>query len=216
MVSSGTSAERAFALAQEQYAEWGVDTVAALERLATVSISLHCWQGDDVGGFENSGQEIGGGLAVTGQYPGKARTADELRRDLERTLSLLPGSHRLNLHASYAETEGRKVERDALEPEHFRNWIEWAKSRRIGMDFNPTFFCTLLGPKVGTRSLTRTRQSKPVLDPTTWIASRRISARDPAGLWAACVYITKRLDSRWLQGQPDRPRRPATAAHRRA
>ena len=104
MASSGTSAERAFALAQEQYAEWGVDVDAALERLATVAISLHCWQGDDVGGFEESGQEIGGGLAVTGQYPGKARTADELRSDLDKTLTLLPGSHRLNLHASYAET----------------------------------------------------------------------------------------------------------------
>jgi L-rhamnose isomerase len=140
MVSSGTTSEKAFALANEQYAEWGVDVDAALERLAAVAISLHCWQGDDVGGFEELAQEIGGGLAVTGQYPGKARTALELRSDLDKALSLLPGSHRLNLHASYAETEGRKIERDALEPEHFRNWIEWAQSRRIGIDFNPTFF----------------------------------------------------------------------------
>jgi L-rhamnose isomerase len=140
MASSGTTTERAFALAQQQYAEWGVDVDAALEHLAGVAISLHCWQGDDVSGFEESGQEIGGGLAVTGQYPGKARTAVELRSDLDKTMSLLPGSHRLNLHASYAETEGRKVERDALEPAHFRNWIEWAKSRKIGIDFNPTFF----------------------------------------------------------------------------
>jgi L-rhamnose isomerase len=139
MVSPETSSERAFALAQEQYARWGVDVETALERLAKVAISLHCWQGDDVGGFEGSGQEIGGGLAVTGRYPGKARTADELRSDVERALALLPGTHRLNLHASYAETQGRKVERDALEPDHFRNWIEWAKSRRIGMNFNPTF-----------------------------------------------------------------------------
>jgi L-rhamnose isomerase len=140
MVSSGTTSERAFALAREQYAEWGVDVDAALKRLAAVAVSLHCWQGDDVGGFEESGEEIGGGLAVTGQYPGKARTALELRSDLDKTLTLLPGSHRVNLHASYAETQGRKVERDGLEPEHFRNWIEWASSRRIGMDFNPTFF----------------------------------------------------------------------------
>jgi L-rhamnose isomerase len=140
MVSAGVTSERAFALALEQYAAWGVDVEAALERLRPVTISLHCWQGDDVRGFEESGQDIGGGLAVTGQYPGKARTALELRSDLDKTLSLLPGSHRLNLHASYAETEGRKIERDALEPGHFRNWIEWAKSRRIGMDFNPTFF----------------------------------------------------------------------------
>jgi L-rhamnose isomerase len=144
MVTSGSSSERAFALAQEQYAQWGVDVDQALERLGKVAISLHCWQGDDVGGFEASGQEIGGGLAVTGRYPGKARTADELRLDLEQTLALLPGSHRLNLHASYAETGGRKVKRDALEPDHFRNWIDWAKSRRVGVDFNPTFFAHAL------------------------------------------------------------------------
>src|SRR5262249_54205756 len=144
MVTSGSSSERTFALAQEQYAQWGVDVEQGLTRLGKVAISLHCWQGDDVGGFEASGQEIGGGLAVTGRYPGKARTADELRLDLEQALALLPGSHRLNLHASYAETHGRKVERDALEPDHFRNWIDWAKSRRIGMDFNPTFFAHAL------------------------------------------------------------------------
>jgi L-rhamnose isomerase len=132
--------DRVFTLAREQYAEWGVDVDVALKRLAALTISLHCWQGDDVGGFENTGQEIGGGLAVTGNYPGKARNPDELRMDLEKALSLLPGSHRLNLHASYAETGGRKVERDALGVEHFERWIEWARSRKIGMDFNPTYF----------------------------------------------------------------------------
>jgi L-rhamnose isomerase len=140
MTSPAENVERAFASATEQYAEWGVDVDAALTRLATIAISLHCWQGDDVGGFENTGQELGGGLAVTGRYPGKARTADELRSDLDKTLSLLPGSHRLNLHASYAETGGQKVRRNALEPEHFQRWIDWAKSRHIGMDFNPTYF----------------------------------------------------------------------------
>jgi L-rhamnose isomerase len=140
MALSGENRERAFASAREQYAEWGVDVESALTQLSTIAISLHCWQGDDVGGFENSGQEIGGGLAVTGNYPGKARTADELRSDLDKTLALLPGSHRLNLHASYAETGGRKVERDALEAKHFERWIDWAKSRHIGMDFNPTYF----------------------------------------------------------------------------
>ena len=132
--------ERAFASAKERYADWGVDVERALERLSAIAISLHCWQGDDVGGFENSGQEIGGGLAVTGNYPGKARTPDELRADLDLAFELIPGTHRLNLHASYAETGGRKVERDALAPEHFRNWIAWAGSRGIGMDFNPTYF----------------------------------------------------------------------------
>src|SRR6187455_1963310 len=96
--------ERGYELARERYAAIGVDTEAALQRLATISLSLHCWQGDDVGGFERTNQEIGGGLAVTGQYPGKARTADELRADLECALKLIPGRHRVNLHASYAET----------------------------------------------------------------------------------------------------------------
>jgi L-rhamnose isomerase len=139
---SPASIEKAYALARDRYAEIGVDTESALERLARVPISLHCWQGDDVGGFENTGggQAIGGGLAVTGRYPGKARTADELRADLEQAFALLPGRHRLNLHASYAETGGPKVERDALGPEHFAHWIAWAKAKGLGMDFNPTFF----------------------------------------------------------------------------
>ncbi|MFO0908001.1 MAG: L-rhamnose isomerase [Isosphaeraceae bacterium] len=132
--------ERAYALAKERYAELGVDTDAALATLATIPISLHCWQGDDVGGFENAGMEIGGGLAVTGNYPGKARTAEELRADLDETLALIPGTHRLNLHASYAETGGKKVDRDAVAPEHFQNWIDWAKRKKMGIDFNPTYF----------------------------------------------------------------------------
>ena len=140
MAATGTSDERAFALVREQYARWGVDVDAALERLRDVAISLHCWQGDDVAGFEQSGQEIGGGLAVTGRYPGKARTGDELRSDLDKTLALVPGSHRLNLHASYAETRGQKIERDAAHAEHFSDWIDWARARRVGVDFNPTYF----------------------------------------------------------------------------
>jgi L-rhamnose isomerase len=139
-MAAASRIEQAYALAKERYAELGVDTDRAIERLATIPISLHCWQGDDVGGFENAGQEIGGGLAVTGNYPGKARTPDELRDDLDRALSLIPGKHRLNLHASYAETGGKKVERDELGPEHFRGWISWAKSRAMGIDFNPTYF----------------------------------------------------------------------------
>lgn len=132
--------EKAYEIAKDQYAEIGVDTEKALEQLATIPISLHCWQGDDVGGFENSGEDLGGGLAVTGAYPGKARTADELRGDLDQALSLIPGKHRLNLHACYAETGGKKVDRDALEPQHFQRWIEWAQENHLGMDFNPTYF----------------------------------------------------------------------------
>lgn len=130
----------AFAPARERYAELGVDVDRALDRLGAIAVSLHCWQGDDVGGFEGGGSAIGGGLAVTGSYPGRARTADELRADLDRALGLIPGSHRLNLHASYAETGGTRVERDALLPEHFSRWMDWARDRKVGLDFNPTFF----------------------------------------------------------------------------
>ena len=132
--------EQAYRLARERYAELGVDTDRALKELGSVSISLHCWQGDDVGGFENLGQELGGGLAVTGNYPGKARTPDELRSDFIKAVSLIPGRHRLNLHACYAETGGRKVERNELRPEHFTNWMAWAGSNRLGLDFNQTYF----------------------------------------------------------------------------
>jgi L-rhamnose isomerase len=140
MSKSTQQLDQAFNLAKARYAQLGVDVEAALNRLSIVAISLHCWQGDDVGGFENAGQELGGGLAVTGNYPGKARTADELRADVDKVFSLLPGKHRLNLHACYAETGGKKVDRNAMGPEHFANWLSWAKDRRIGLDFNPTFF----------------------------------------------------------------------------
>src|SRR6185312_5938609 len=99
-------------------------------RMAALPVSLHCWQGDDVGGFEELGEAIGGGLAVTGNYPGKARTPDELRADINKALSLIPGTHRLNLHASYAETRGTRVERNDLCPAPFRSWIDWARSKR--------------------------------------------------------------------------------------
>jgi L-rhamnose isomerase len=141
MAGSAKSVEKAYALARARYADLGVDAAVAMKRLSRVAVSLHGWQGDDVGGFERQGTgEPGGGLAVTGNYPGKARTPDELRADLDKALSLLPGRHRLNLHAFYAETGGQRVDRDALGPEHFRSWISWAKDRRMGMDFNPTCF----------------------------------------------------------------------------
>lgn len=135
-----TQIEAAYAVARERYAALGVDTEAAIATLATVSLSLHCWQGDDVGGFENPGAPLGGGIAATGNYPGKARNADELRSDLDMVYRLLPGRHRLNLHAIYAETGGVRVERDELRPEHFAAWLDWAKAGRHGIDFNPTCF----------------------------------------------------------------------------
>jgi L-rhamnose isomerase len=127
--------------AQDVYAAQGVNTEVVLKRLETVPLSLHCWQGDDVGGFENPGAGItGGGIQATGNYPGKARTMEELRADLDKVFSLLPGKHRLNLHASYADFGGKKVERDALTPAHFQGWIDWCKKRGLGIDFNSTFF----------------------------------------------------------------------------
>ncbi|MCB0254081.1 MAG: L-rhamnose isomerase [Anaerolineae bacterium] len=134
------SIQAAYELAQERYAALGVDTEKALSALSQIAISLHCWQGDDVGGFESSAGELGGGLATTGNYPGKARTADELRSDLDVAYSLIPGNHRLNLHAIYAETGGRPVERTDLQPEHFAAWVDWARANSHGLDFNPTCF----------------------------------------------------------------------------
>jgi len=132
--------EKAYEIARQVYGAMGVDTEAAMRRLEGIAVSLHCWQGDDVGGFENPEAGLDGGLAVTGNYPGKARTVEELRADADKALSLIPGVHRFNLHAIYAETGGQRVERNALEPEHFAGWIDWARQRGMGLDFNPTFF----------------------------------------------------------------------------
>lgn len=125
---------------KELYASIGVDVEQALEVMAKTPISLHCWQGDDVVGFEQGAGDLGSGLAVTGNYAGKARTIPELRQDLEQVLSLLPGKHRLNLHAIYGDFGGEKVDRDAIEVKHFQSWIDWAKEQGIGMDFNPSNF----------------------------------------------------------------------------
>jgi L-rhamnose isomerase len=129
----------AYSIAKQRYAEYGVDTEKALEILGGIAISLHCWQGDDVGGFETNGGR-GGGIVATGNYPGKARTPDELQSDLVKALSLVPGKHRLSLHASYLEAGGKKVERNEIRPEHYSSWIDWAKEQGVGMDFNHTFF----------------------------------------------------------------------------
>lgn len=133
------SIKSTYELAKERYAAFGVDTDKVLANFEKVSISLHCWQGDDVGGFENPGGELTGGIATTGNYPGKARTADELRKDLDVVYGLLPGSHRLNLHAIYLESD-QKVERNRIEPRHFTAWKDWAKENGHGIDFNPTCF----------------------------------------------------------------------------
>ncbi len=132
--------EKSFALARERYAAIGVDVQRVLKRLEKVPVSLHCWQGDDVGGFENFGGSLTGGIMATGNYPGKAHTPDELRADATKALSLIPGRHRFNLHAFYGEFGGRKIDRNEIEPEHFKSWIDWARSLGIGLDFNPTCF----------------------------------------------------------------------------
>ena len=123
------------------YAEWGVDVEAAIDAALAIPISIHCWQADDVAGFEvKDAVSSGGGIMATGNYPGRARNADEVRADLEKVISLVPGVHRVNLHASYAETAGQQVERDELDPTHFNNWISWAAQQGISLDFNPTYF----------------------------------------------------------------------------
>ena len=132
---------RAFEIAKEEYAEHGVDADAAIKRMETIPVSIHCWQGDDVGGFEMPGAELsGGGIQATGNYPGKARTIGELRGDIEKALSLIPGRHRLNLHACYLDNGGVFVDRNEIEPRHFQSWIDWAKVNGLGLDFNPTYF----------------------------------------------------------------------------
>lgn len=130
---------RAYNDAKQLYAQYGIQVDEVLEKLAQIKISLHCWQGDDVRGFLNKNQELSGGIAVTGSYPGRASTPDQLRADIDKALSLIPGKHKVNLHAIYADTD-EKVELDQLEPKHFERWVQWAKEQGLGLDFNPTCF----------------------------------------------------------------------------
>jgi L-rhamnose isomerase len=134
--------EKAYELAVERYAEVGVDVKQALEKLQKISISLHCWQADDVVGFEKFDDSVsGGGIQATGNYPGRAQTIAQMRQDLEKVYSLIPGSHRFNIHAFYADFQGKKpVDRDQLLPEHFETWVKWAKEQGIKVDFNCTCF----------------------------------------------------------------------------
>jgi len=173
-----------YAAAKEAFAEWGVDTEDALERLRTIPISMHCWQGDDVVGFESKSGSSGGGIQATGNHPGRARTPDELRADLDFAYSMIPGNHRLNLHAMYLDTDA-SPDRDEIEFAHFAPWVDWAKDQNIGLDFNPTFFAhakaddnlTLSHPDKGIRNF--------------WIEhgkrSRDIAAQMGAALGSPCV-----------------------------
>ncbi len=131
---------KAYELAKEQYAALGVDTDAVLKKMGELKISLHCWQTDDVGGFENPEGDLSGGIQATGNYPGKATTMEQMQTDLDKVMSLLPGKQRLNLHAIYGNFVGQKADRDEIEVKHFQDWIDWCKEREMGMDFNGTFF----------------------------------------------------------------------------
>ena len=142
--------QQAYEAAKARYAEIGVDTDAVLEQIAKVSLSLHCWQTDDVTGFENPDGQLSGGIQATGNYPGKARNIEEVRKDIEKVKSLLPGNHRLNIHAIYGDFGGQKVDRDQIEPKHFQSWIDWAKANNMKLDFNSTSFSH---PKSGDQSL---------------------------------------------------------------
>lgn len=133
--------EKAYELAKAEYAAMGVDVDAAIAKMDEVAISLHCWQTDDVGGFEKPDAELGGGgIQVTGNYPGKATSIEQMRQDLDKVMALLPGKQRLNLHAIYGEFGGKLVDRDQIGVEHFQGWIDWAKERKMGLDFNATCF----------------------------------------------------------------------------
>ena len=182
-----TAIEKAYALSRERYAEIGVDTDAAVARLEGVALSLHCWQGDDVKGFENSTVGLeGSGLQVTGSYPGRARNVQELRSDLRLAFGLIPGRHRLNLHAMYGEFNGQVVDRNAIEPGHFRGWVEWARKENLKLDFNATCFAhskaasgfTLSSKDAGVRRF--------------WIdhvkACRKVAAYLGRELQAACLH----------------------------
>jgi L-rhamnose isomerase len=170
--------------AKAQFADWGIDTEAAIERLKTIPISMHCWQGDDVVGFEQKTGSSGGGIQATGNHPGRARTPEELRADLEFAYSMIPGKHRLNLHAMYLDTD-KTPDRDEIEYRHFSPWVDWAKDQGLGLDFNPTFFAhakaddnlTLSHPDQGIRDF--------------WIEhgrrAREIAAQMGAELGSACI-----------------------------
>src|SRR5699024_2154160 len=167
------SVEERYQIAKKQYEKWGINVEEVMEKLQTIPISIHCWQGDDIGGFETNQQELSGGIDVTGNYPGKATTPAELRSDLEKAISLIPGKHRVNLHAIYGETDGEVVDRDELKPEHFENWVNWAKEHGLGLDFNPTLF----SHEKSDDGLTLAHPNKEIRD--FWIrhciASRRIA-----------------------------------------
>ncbi|MBR3588561.1 MAG: L-rhamnose isomerase [Clostridia bacterium] len=171
--------------AKAKYLTQGVDVDKAIETLKNIPISIHCWQGDDVTGFENVGGVLTGGIQTTGNYPGKARTPEELMADFEKAISLIPGKKRINLHASYAIFESEKAERDELKPEHFKKWVDFAKKNDIGVDFNPTFFSH--EKAADSLTLTSPDDEKREFWIRHGIASRRIAAYFAKELGTHCL-----------------------------
>lgn len=137
---SDMNTQKALEIAGEIYSRYGVDVNAAIESVRNTPVSIHCWQGDDVAGFENPAGDLTGGIQSTGNYPGKARNIDELRCDFEFASKLIPGKKKFSLHAIYLDSQGKKVERNEIAPEHFKSWVDWARENGLGLDFNPTFF----------------------------------------------------------------------------
>ena len=171
--------------AKKIYASHGVDTEKALKILSGIKVSMHCWQGDDVGGFEVNETGLTGGIMATGNYPGKARNADELRTDAEKAFSLIPGKHRFNVHALYLESNGKFIDRDNFSPVNFSRWVDWAKDLKIGLDFNPTFF----SHKKSSSGMTLSSPDKAVRN--FWIEhgvrSREVAADFAKKLGGVCV-----------------------------
>lgn len=177
--------QKSYEIAKQQYKSMGVDVEAAIKMLDSIAVSMHCWQGDDVAGFEGAGQ-LTGGIMSTGNYPGKARNGAELRQDVDKAMSLLPGKQKLNLHMMYAEFNGKPVaDRDKLKPEHFQKWIDWAKERKMGLDMNPTYFSHPMFKD----NMSLTHSNKEVrqfwIDHT--IASREVAAEMGKQLGIKCV-----------------------------
>ena len=167
------SVSEAYKNAKEIYAELGVNTDSAISRIEKIPVSMHCWQGDDVRGFENPDGDLTGGIQTTGNYPGRAATIEQLRSDFEKAASLIPGKKNISLHAIYLDNCGQKVERNEIEPKHFASWVDWAKKGGFGIDFNPTYF----SHKLSSDGFTLSNPDKHIRD--FWIehgiACRRIS-----------------------------------------
>ena len=186
-MKKGNAVEQRYQSAKARYAEMGVNTDQALAALAKIPISLHCWQGDDVNGFEKDAGGTSGGILSTGNYPGCARNPEELRADLDQAFKLIPGAKRLNLHAIYLDSK-KPVDRNKIEPKHFQSWIDWAKKQKAGLDFNPTYFGH---PKAAT-NLTLSSPDKGIRD--FWIehgiACRKIAAAMGKALGTPCIMNT--------------------------